>query len=67
MCTCSVVELCFVLLFRRYEDLITDPEAVMRRLIVGKLGLKWDPNVLNFHSSNRTVHTHSQSRKFLLL
>ncbi len=48
----------------RYEDLITNPEKVMRDLIVTRLGLKWDPNVLNFHANNRTVHTHSQSREF---
>lgn len=47
----------------RYEDLIDNPEQVMRNLIVNKLKLKWDDNVMNFHSNNRSVHTHSQSRK----
>lgn len=54
---------CIMISKCRYEDLITDPERVMRGLIEGKLGLKWDPAVLSFHESNRTVHTHSQSRK----
>ncbi len=47
----------------RYEDLITNPEATMRHLIEQRLKLRWDPNILNFHSNNRTVHTHSQSRE----
>jgi len=29
-----------------YEDLVSDPESVLRDLIVGRLRLPWDPNVL---------------------
>lgn len=35
----------------------------MRTLIVDKLHLDWEPGVLEFHKNNRSVQTHSQSRK----
>jgi hypothetical protein len=47
----------------RYETLLSNPESVMRQ-ILNALELPWDDAVLNFYNSNRTVHTHSQSRKF---
>jgi len=44
-----------------YEQLVADPERVMKN-VIAKLKLDWDPNVLQFHKSNRTVHTHSMSQ-----
>ena len=35
----------------------------MKEIIVKRLKLKWEPAVLEFHNSNRSVQTHSQSRK----
>ena len=46
----------------RYENLISNPEGVMKQ-IISALDLPWNDAVMNFHKSNRTVHTHSQSRK----
>jgi hypothetical protein len=48
----------------RYEDLIDDPETILRDVIVRRLKLPWDPKVLDFHNSKRVVLTNSQSRKF---
>lgn len=48
---------------RRYEELVERPEAIMRDIIVNRLQLEWEPAVLEFHNNNRTVQTHSQSRK----
>lgn len=68
MAVCVRVRLCLAVALAvfarlcRYEEVVADPEAVMRR-VLHALGLAWDPAVLNFHASNRTVHTHSQSRK----
>jgi hypothetical protein len=42
------------------------PEAIMRDIIVNRLKLEWEPAVLDFHNNNRTVQTHSQSRKYSL-
>jgi hypothetical protein len=39
------------------------PEAIMRDIIENRLKLEWEPAVLDFHNNNRTVQTHSQSRK----
>jgi hypothetical protein len=36
----------------------------MRDLIVNKLKLQWEPEVLEFHKNPRSVLTHSQSRKY---
>lgn len=47
---------------RRYEDLVRQPEKVMREIIEKKLKLAWEPQVLDFHANNRSVQTHSQSR-----
>ena len=44
-----------------YEQLVADPERVMKN-IIAKLKLDWDPNVLQFHKTNRTVHTHSMAQ-----
>jgi hypothetical protein len=40
----------------RYEALVTEGEPRMRE-ILGFLGLSWDPGVLAFHQSQRTVRT----------
>ena len=41
-----------------YEDLIQSPESIVRSLLKF-CGVAWDPNVLNFHTSDRVVHTAS--------
>eukprot|EP00198_Chlamydomonas_reinhardtii_P009109 XP_001698446.1 predicted protein [Chlamydomonas reinhardtii] len=41
-----------------YEELVAAPEATARRLLA-HCGLPWDPAVLAFHTSNRTVATAS--------
>jgi tetratricopeptide (TPR) repeat protein len=41
-----------------YEDLVTDTESKARELIAF-LGLKWDPNCLNFHEEKKVVKTAS--------
>jgi len=48
-----------VMLDVEYEDLVTDPPAVSRRMLQF-LGLPWDPNCLEFHRSSRTVNTFSK-------
>lgn len=45
----------------RYEELVINPRKVMQ-MIIKRLNLKWDENVLDYHKLNRTVHTHSQSQ-----
>jgi hypothetical protein len=47
---------------RRYEELVRHPEAIMKDIVVNRLKLQWEPEVLDFHKNNRTVQTHSQSR-----
>lgn len=42
----------------RYEDLIASPESQVRPLLES-LGLAWEPEILNFHSSARSVRTPS--------
>jgi len=42
----------------RYEDLVTAPEAAVRRS-VAHLGLEWDPACLEFHKTRRDVRTAS--------
>jgi hypothetical protein len=42
----------------RYEELVANPESVMRR-VLSLIGLPWDERVLRFHERNRTVHTAS--------
>jgi hypothetical protein len=42
----------------RYEDLVTAPEATVRRS-VAHLGLDWDPACLEFHNTAREVRTAS--------
>jgi tetratricopeptide (TPR) repeat protein len=46
------------LLTVRYEELVADPETVLRG-ITDFLGLAWDPAVLRFHESSRLVITAS--------
>ena len=41
-----------------YEDLVQTPEIILRRLFEF-LKIEWNPNVLNFHTSDRIVHTAS--------
>lgn len=48
----------------RYEGLVSQPEVVMKK-VLKRVGVPWDPSILEFHSSNRTVHTHSSSRACL--
>ena len=45
----------------RYEALISDPEAQVRRLL-DHCGLAWDPRRLDFHKSDRQVRTSSASQ-----
>jgi hypothetical protein len=45
----------------RYEELVSNPEGVMKN-IIEKLGLKWNPSILQFHSSQRIVQTHSMQQ-----
>ena len=47
----------------RYEDLVRDPESVLREVVVGRLKLKWEAAMLSYHSVGRVVHTNSISRK----
>ena len=42
----------------QYENLVKEPEKNLRN-ILGRLQLKWDQNVLNYDSVNRTVLTSS--------
>ena len=42
----------------RYEDLVTNMESAVRR-ILGHCGLEWDPACLAFHATNRPVRTSS--------
>ena len=42
----------------RYEDLVTDPEPAMRRLL-DFAGLEWEDACLDFHRSDRLVRTAS--------
>lgn len=44
------------LLTVRYEDLVTDPETVLRR-VLGFLDLPWNGRCLAFHRQRRAVHT----------
>ena len=44
----------------RYEELVEDPERVMRG-VLKHIGLSWDASILEFHRKNRTVQTHSSS------
>jgi hypothetical protein len=45
----------------RYEELVRDPEGVMRG-VVKHLGLVWDASILDFHMTNRSVQTFSSSQ-----
>ena len=45
-----------------YEDLIYNTEKISHDLIVDKIKLNWDPKVLEFHTSKRSVLTNSMSQ-----
>lgn len=48
-----------------YESLVINPERVLRDIIVDKLQLPWDPNVINFHKNDRAkrkIYTDSIGR-----
>ena len=45
----------------RYEDLVTEPEAEVRRLLA-YLELPWDDACLAFHESKRQVRTASMAQ-----
>ncbi|MCB1366611.1 MAG: sulfotransferase [Rhodobacteraceae bacterium] len=45
----------------KYEDLVADPEPVIRRLL-GFIGLDWEDQVMEFHRSGRAVRTLSQAQ-----
>ena len=47
----------------QYEQLTNDPETVMKKVIKQIGDIKWEDDILNFHSSKRIVHTHSMTRK----
>ncbi len=49
------------LLELRYEDLVAEPEASVRR-VLGFLGLDWEPGCLQFHRSARLVSTASHAQ-----
>ena len=36
-----------------YEGLVINPERVLRDIVIDKLQLKWDPNIINFHKNDR--------------
>jgi hypothetical protein len=42
----------------RYEELVDDPEGLTRRML-DFVGLDWEPDVLRFHQTRRTVRTAS--------
>jgi len=42
----------------RYETLVESPESQVRP-VLESLGLEWDPDILEFHSSSRSVRTPS--------
>lgn len=42
----------------RYEDLVADPEPGIRR-VLDHIGLPFHPDCLNFHASERAIHTAS--------
>ena len=44
-----------------YEQLVSDPEAMSRRLVAW-CGLEWDPACLAFHRSRRVVQTASETQ-----
>ena len=48
-----------VLLEVNYEDLVTTPEAISRKM-VDFIGLPWDPSCLEFRHNTRTVSTFSK-------
>ncbi len=45
----------------RYEELVSDPQGVARR-IVGHCGLAWDARCLDFHRTQRAVRTASAAQ-----
>lgn len=45
----------------KYEDLVRDPEPLIRRLL-GFVGLDWEDQVMAFHRSGRAVRTLSQAQ-----
>lgn len=45
----------------RYEDLISDPESVLKHLL-GALTLDWEPECLNFNQSKRIARTASYAQ-----
>ena len=45
----------------RYEDLLADPEAAVRRLLAD-CGLAYDPACLHFHAATRSVRTASAAQ-----
>lgn len=49
----------------RYEDLVADPERVLREIVVGRLKLKWEASVMDYHAMGRVVQTNSMSRKYI--
>ena len=51
----------------RYEELVSDAESVLRRVVVDLLELPWEEQLLQFHKSGRAVQTNSMSRKCLQL
>ncbi|CAN0040385.1 unnamed protein product, partial [Ectocarpus fasciculatus] len=44
-----------------YEALVTSTESTIKG-VIKKVDIRWDDDVLNFHSKNRTVHTHSMGQ-----
>ena len=45
----------------RYEDLVADPEPVIRRMLEF-VGVDWDPKVMEFHKTRRVVRTASHAQ-----
>lgn len=50
----------------RYEDMVHHPEDVMKPIIRDLKDVNWEENILQFHSTNRIVHTHSMTREWIV-
>lgn len=55
---CAVLRVCPAVF---YEELVERPEAVARR-ILSACGLPWEPGVLQFHDTKRSVQTASMEQ-----
>ena len=51
----------------RYEEVVHNPKKIMQKVLKNLGDVKWEEDILDFHKSNRIVHTHSMNRKFICL